>query len=102
MRSRNQDPSDRDLLKEVESCAQDYPFDTVLVAFAKSLPYGLFFRSFSGNTNPGSATSCSIGRGRILLNLSEFNPLRWDIVSRIGEIEHTPKRSIWVGLGNLK
>ena len=97
-----QNASSRGLLKEVESCAQDYPFHAILVAFAKSLPHGLFFRTFSGDTDPGSAASCSICRWRILLYLSEFNPLRWDIVSRIGKIEHSPKRSIWVRLGNLK
>lgn len=100
--ARNQDASDRDLLKQVESCAQDYPFDTILVAFAKGLPYGLFFGGFSSDTDPSSAASCPICRSRILLDLSKFNPLRWDIVSRVGKIEHTPKPSIWVRLGNLK
>jgi hypothetical protein len=99
---RNQETSDRNLLKEVKGCAQDYPFNTIFVAFAKGLPHGLFFGSLSSDTDPGSATSCSISRGWILLDLPEFNPLGWDVVSRIGEIEHTPKRGIWVRLGNLK
>ena len=98
----NRDASGQDLLKKVESCAQDYPFDAILVAFAKSLPHGLFFGSPPSDTDPRSATSCSIRRRRILLDLPKFNPPRWDIVSRVSEIEHTPKRSIWVRFGNLE
>ena len=89
------------ILKEVENRAQDNPFNTILVSLPESLPHCLLFSCFPGDADP-SSTSCPIGRRGILLNLSEFNPLRWDVVSRIGEIEHTPKRSIRVWLGNLE
>lgn len=90
------------VVEEVESCAQDHPFDTVFVALAKSLPHCLFFGGFPSDADPRPPTSCSVGRRGILLDLPEFNPLRGDIVSRIGEIEHTPEGSIWVRLRNLK
>ena len=93
---------DQNLLKQVESCAQDYPFNAILIAFAKSLPHRLLFGGFPSDTDPGSPASRSICRRWILLDLSKFNPLGWDVVSRISEIEHTPKRRIGVGFGYLE
>lgn len=87
------------VLEKVQCCTQDNPFYAVFVALTERLPNRLLLCSFSSDAD---ACAASVGAWRVLLDLAEFDALRWDVVPSIGEVEHAPKLRVWVGLGYLK
>lgn len=89
----------KDILEEIERCAQDHPFDTVLVAFTQSLPHGFLLGGLSCYAYSCAST---IWSRWILLDLTEFDPLGRDVVPGVGKIEHTPECSIGIWLADLE
>lgn len=87
------------LLEKVEGCAEDDPFDTVLVALSQGLPYRLFFQCLASDADPRSS---AVGTRRVLLYLSKFDTLGGNIMPSISKVEHAPECSVWVRLGDLE
>lgn len=90
---------EEDSLEEIESCAEDDPFDTVLVTLAEGLPDRLLLWRLSRDGDP---CATAVRTGRVLLYLSEFDALWRDVVAGIGKVEHAPESSVRVRFGDLE
>ena len=87
------------VLKEVQCCAQDDPLYTVLVTFAKRLPYRLLL---CGLASDADASATTVRAWRVLLDLAELNALGRDVMAGVGKVEHAPELRVRVRLGYLE
>lgn len=87
------------IVEKVQGCAENHPFDTVLVSLSQGLPHSLFLGCFACDTNSSSTT---VWTWWVLLYLSEFNALGGYIMTSISKVEHAPESSIRIGFGDLK
>jgi len=89
-----------DLVVEKIKCgAEDYPLDTIFVAFSQCLPYRLLLGGLSRDRD--SRATATRTRG-VLLDLAKFDTLGGNEVARVGKVEHAPERGVRVGFGDLE
>ena len=88
-----------DVLEQIQGRAEHDPFNTIFVSFTQCLPYCLLFWRLSGDAYPSPTAIRAWG---VLLYFTELNTFGRYIVSGIGEVEHTPKRRVWIRFGNLE
>lgn len=91
--------ANKNILEEVQSSAEDYPFDTIFIPFAQSLPHSLFFGGLARDADPGTST---IGTWRVFLDLTKLNTFGGYVVACVGKIKHAPEGGVWVRLRDLK
>lgn len=89
------------LIDKVERGTKDNPLDHILVAFAKSLPYGFLFGGTTSDSYAGSSTA-TFSRNRIFLDATELDTLGRNQVAGIRKVEHGPPSRVGVRLGDLE
>ena len=91
--------SGRRVLEQVEGSTKDYPFHTVLVAFAERLPDGLLLWCLAGYAD---ARASSVRAWGILLDLAKLDAFRGYVMSSIRKVEHAPECGIGVRFRDLE